>query len=166
MTYKSYLHEPFDKSKFIPVHSEFINKPRGGLFGCQGDEWINWCTSEEFRTGYYKYCVEYELTTDKIKLIHTPEDFLFLINDYAEFKLLLPQISFKKMAKDYDAIEISHRAINSCRMGIPDEVIAFLPERERVRFRNIIMMGLYSWDVPSICVFNPDKINIIKTTKL
>ena len=68
-----------DKSKFIPVYSEFINKPRGGLFGCQGDEWINWCTAEEFRTDYYKYCVEYELTTAEIKLIHTPEDFLFLI---------------------------------------------------------------------------------------
>ena len=54
-------------------------------------------------------------------------------------------IDFVEMSKDYDAVEVVGDIVWKLRYGCDDDY-----------------KGLYSWDVPSICVLNVDKVKVVE----
>ena len=135
--------------KFVPVISSFANKPKGGLWGCRGDEWKEWCEAEKFNLKNLKLCVLWRLKKGtKIYRIKSEKDFIYLCENY-ENKLGLT-IDYKQLAKDYDAVEVVGDIVYKLRFGTKRS-------NKRTRY-DCEGFGLYSWDVPSICVLNPEKI--------
>ena len=49
--YKHYGKLP---KEFYGVRGSFFNKPRGGLWGCRGEEWREWCLAEEYEVDRLK----------------------------------------------------------------------------------------------------------------
>ena len=147
ITYRTYLDEPFDINKFNPIKNEWGNKPRYGLWGCTGTQWKRWCHSEDFRkcTKYFKWKLK---EGSKVYIIDKPEDIQYLWDNYPlnyswATKLCL-SIDFEKLWKDgYDAVELTENGLYSCR------------------WMENNVMGTASWDVPSICIFNKDVIQLL-----
>lgn len=148
--YKTYMREI--PKKFKKVNVSFCNKPNGGLWGCRGDEWKEWCEAEEFALENLKTCFIWRLKRgSKVYKIKTKKDFDYLVNNYVMYIDGMPMsIDFVKLSKEYDAVEAVGDIVYKLRYGTCRDI--------NDKLFLIKSMGLYSWDVPSICVMNPDKV--------
>jgi len=151
--YKTYMNKI--PKTFRKVETSFCNKPKGGLWGCRGEEWKEWCESEEFQLYNLKKSFIWRMKRgSKVYRIKTKKDFDYLIDNYIMSLGGQPMsIDFVKLSKEYDAVEVVGDIIYKLRFLYPninDELFM------------VKMVGLSSWDVPSICVMNPDKVKILK----
>jgi hypothetical protein len=148
--YKSYGELPVE---FYGVKGSHYNKPVGGLWGCRGEEWREWCESEEFCLDRLEKHFFFKLKKgSKVYRVRTKKDFLYLFNKYSNHRKYKPgyqsclgTIDFIEMSKDYDAVEVVGDIVYKLRFGCDED-----------------HKGLYAWDVPSICVLNVDKVKIMK----
>ena len=140
--YKSYGKMP-KQDELYGVKGSFFNKPTGGLWGCRGDEWKQWCKAEGFNVKRLKHHFYFKLKQHSgIYRIRTKKDFQYLLDKYSTFNIFeFGEINYVKMAKDYDAVEVVGDIVYKLRLGCGKD-----------------HKGLYAWDVPSICVLNPDKV--------
>lgn len=146
--YKTYCHKL--PKKLYEVTDSMCNKPVGGLWGCRGNEWKEWCKSEQFNTKNLRKAFIWRLKRgSKVYRIKTIKDFVKLINLYGNSKY--DSIDYLEMKKDYDAIEVVGTVVRKLHFGGPD-----------TGHRFIDMMGLNTWDVPSICVLNLNQVVEIK----
>ena len=136
-------------TKLEGVTDSFCNKPRGGLWGCRGDEWKNWCLDEDFNLSGLKHNFYWRLKKgSKVYRIRTESDFIKLVTKYGNNKLT--SIDYMQMKKDYDAIEVIGKIVHKLRYGCKDTG------------HNLIdLMGLNVWDVPSICVMNIERVILL-----
>lgn len=163
--YRTYYNGEFDKGYIDRIglvkcgEISLMNKPRGGLWGCRGTEWLEWCNAEHFRS--YDSYYTWKLTKDaKLFYIDSVEDIVKLfsykspIPSHGSLANMLPDsIDWSKVQKDYDAVEISPHIAYNYRT-IPESILGV---------NN--WFGFSAWDVPSICVFNKDKVELIDVVK-
>lgn len=156
--YRTYLDEPFDINKFKNIKNGWGNKPRYGLWGCTGTQWKIWRDCEDFRrcTKYFKWKLK---EGSKVYTIDKPEDMQYLWDNYPlKYELLSStclSIDFEKLWKDgYDAVELTENGLYSCRWAENNGLYS-------CRWMENNVMGTASWDVPSICVFNKDIIQLL-----
>lgn len=134
------------------VTDSFCNKPVGGLWGCRGNEWHDWCVAEDFHLEKLKQVFYWKLTEDcRLYSIETQQDFIHLIDSYGNNRY--DSIDYLAMKQDYDAVEVVGNVVYELRYGIQSTGHNFID-----------LMGLNAWDVPSICVLNTNKVNIITST--
>ena len=149
ITYCSELPKTLSQSKIKPAESFIGTKPRGGLWGCHGNEWKEWCKCEEFNLSGLKHHFYFKLSKDaRLLILDTEED---LVNFILGFPLCNygTALDYSKVMEKYDAIEITDNLLNECRLGIQHRR---LPKE----YRYFQFMGVNGWDVPSICVLNPN----------
>jgi hypothetical protein len=128
------------------ITDSFCNKPRGGLWGCRGNEWKNWCKAEQYNLRCLKKVFYWKLTEDvKLYTMRTEQDYLYIVEKYGNTRQ--DSIDYMLMKQDYDAIEVVGDIVYELRYGT-----------QSTGRRFIDLMGLYAWDVPSICVMNTDKV--------
>lgn len=133
-------------TKLYDADDSFCNKPRGGLWGCRGDEWKDWCLEEEFKLSNLKKCFKWRLKRgSRVYRIKTENDFLNLINLYGNTKM--STIDYMEMKKDYDAIEVVGNIVYKLRYGCKDTGHSLID-----------IIGLNAWDIPSICVMNTGRV--------
>ena len=146
--YRTYAEEPY----LNDVDGSFINKPSQGLWGCRDDSWKEWCEDNDF--GYNPDYFEWILKPGtKIYTIDTEEDFIYLLKKYGSEIDDFYGIDYLKLAKDYNAVELTPRGNTYLHYGInPSD-----PELQDIKYKKALHMALNTWDVPSICVFNPSK---------
>lgn len=164
MIYRTYMKEI--PETFKEVVRSGCNKPLGGLWGCRGDEWKEWCLAEEFNLENLENCFEWTLKEDtRYFCIDSIDKYIDLCIKYGDMQIM--SIDYMKLKEDYDAIEVTD-IVYQLRYGLmniwEDEEL----EKYRKRYLRhpkimIMEMGLYSWDVPSICVMNPDMVIKIKS---
>lgn len=151
----SYGADHYDPAKFKPINytdpgAVLNNKPWGGLWGCPENSkrgWGDWCRREQFNTQSLEHSFRFRLSPDaKIYVIDNEQD---LVNISTSMRLayLVCQgyysIDFERLLNEgYDGIYVTDNALWMRWFHGPN--------------RNIV--GLNSWDVESICVFNPDVI--------
>lgn len=145
--YKHYGKLP---KEFYGVKGSSYNKPRGGLWGCRGEEWREWCLAEEFEVDRLKEFFFFKLKRgSKVYRIKTKKDFKYLLKKYyreePKYEGLMDTIDFVEMSRDYDAVEVVGDIVWKLRYGCDDDY-----------------KGLYAWDVPSICVLNVDKVKVVE----
>lgn len=147
MVYKTYMKQKPDK--FREVTSSFCNKPVGGLWGCRGDEWKEWCESKGFALGNLKTCFTWELKPEsRVYCIKTMTDFRNLLQKYPlEVQGSVMSVNYQEVAKDYDAVEVVGSVIRKTNFKSTDNIAE--------------MMGLSAWDVPSIVVLNLDRVVLL-----
>lgn len=174
ITFVSYGTNEFSKEKFkAPFMRNDINKPQHGFWGSPIDSlngWGEWCDSENFHTDRLDKHVLFKIKKGaNIYIIDTQKDLDYISKDediedmiqsiqrrfncsYEEaknaaliyhHKNLKKIIDFNFLYKYYDGIFVTERAVNKLRQVNDGD-------------------GLYWWDVESICVFNPNVIEIIK----
>lgn len=151
--YKTYCKEI--PKTFYGIKESGCNKPLGGLWGCRGDEWKEWCEGERFALDKLKKCFTWRLKKGtKVYRIRTVKDFEELVYKYPLILNGIPtSIDFKKLAEEYDAVEVIGDIVWKLRFGSGGKVSE--------KYFLIKSMGLYSWDVPSICVMNPEKVVVL-----
>ena len=153
-TYCNKIPKNFDKYKF--EHSS-INKPFGGLWGCRGDEWKEWCEAENFCLYKLKQVFYWRLKRGtKVLRIKTIKDYINLCNKYGNHKQIIGTIDYSEVKKDYDAIELVGDVVYKVRLGL-----YFYKEKYYLKYihknkLDIVNLGLGAWDIPSICVLNPE----------
>ena len=142
--YRTYC-ESVKDFKAPEVTQSFCEKPRGGLWGCRGDEWKNWCESEEYREWALKEKFFWRLSpTARVYEINTLEDFNTFYDKYYNEEII--SIDYLKVKEDYDAIELT-------LSGFTD-----IKEKQFATFGIVKgVIGISAWDVPSIVVLNLDK---------
>lgn len=138
-----YLHigsNHFDRKLLQPVSNHLLAKPRGGLWGSptgkQYFTWTDWNKDSNFIENIDSLPrFEFELSKDaRILTIDSKDsyDSMFL-KYYTNSRMFLEtSIDWKKVAQDYDAVEVY---ISRC---------------------SSLYWYLYGWDCDSIVVFNPD----------
>lgn len=148
ITYRTYAEEPY----YSDINGSFINKPEGGLWGCRDDSWKNWCTDEGFAcsSSYFDWVLQ---PNCKVFIIDSEEDFIHLLKNYSSEIDGNIGIDYLKLAKDYDAVELTPKGNNSLHYGIKTND----PEFQDPKYKRAFMYALNVWDVPSICVFYPSK---------
>ena len=161
--YRTYAKEIIDE--FRPIVASFCNKPKGGLWGCRGTEWYDWCTAEEFSdvSTYFEWHLK---EGTKVYTIENENDFIYLLNTYPHFMMgIIDSIDFMKMWSDgYDAVEIMPEVNNRLHMGMstmdgnlrPKNVTTARLINDK-RYSTAMLMVLNVWDLPSICVFDPQE---------
>ena len=132
--------------EFREISGSFCNKPIGGLWGCRNDEWKEWCETEDWRIENLKTCFKWKLKyNSKVYRIKTKKDFMNLLQKYAlKISDFIVTIDYKKVAEDYDAVEVMGGIIQELKM-CPSNNLSEL-------------IGLSAWDVPSIVVLNLSKV--------
>lgn len=175
-TYRTYAKEVI--YDFRTIDSSFANKPRGGLWGCRGDEWYIWANSEEFPCANTYF--EWELKEgSKIYTIENANDFVYLLKNFphdisytgAYVDVAVDSIDYMKLWKaGYDAVELTEEANNKLHFGLRegiDEIknMATLQLMHSAKFTTAMLLGLNTWDVPSICVFDPRE-TVLITSRL
>lgn len=91
--------------------------------------------------------------------INTEEDFIYLLKKYGSLINGMYGIDYLKLAKDYDAVELTPAGNIHLHYGIDTND----PELQNPQYKSALMMAMNAWDVPSICVFYPNKtVQIIK----
>ena len=146
MIFISFGTSNYDKNKFKQVDAnheltKLRNKPFGGL----------WASPIKTKYGWSDFC-----DSENFKLKSLAEHFIFKIDENAKIYIIdneedLKKISFSKgqfgnynidfkflIDSDFDGIFVTYNAISNLKYG----------------FDNI--NGLDTWDVESLCVFNPD----------
>lgn len=136
--------------KFREYEDSSCNKPRGGLWGCRGTEWLEWCETEDFP------CVEtyYEWVLKKgarVFEIRTCLDLAYLMLEYGNEMT----IDYGKVMEDYDAVELFPEVNSLCHAGLPREVFE-LPRMAKIP-TVLKLLAINTWDVPSIVVLRPNE---------
>lgn len=161
--YRTYAKELI--TYFRSIEGSFINKPRGGLWGCRGDEWYDWCKAEEFPCAdtYFEWQLK---EGTKVYTIENENDFIYLLRNFpsevrhAGLEPTVESINFIKLWKSgYDAVELTEEANNAIHLGFRSEIKNFTTAQliSDKKYALAMLMGINSWDVPSICVFDPKK---------
>ena len=152
---------------FRKIQGSFINKPVGGLWGCRGSEWYDWCTTEDFPCSENYF--EWKLKEDtKVYTVDNKQDFLYLCN-YANADIF--SIDYLKFIEEegYDAVELTRNGNDILHLvTFVDEDITSVQFLDISRmYPQAVTMGMNSWDVPSICVFDPQKtVEVLKHVTL
>lgn len=155
---KIYIHygsDEFNPEKFKPIKNKLMStKPEGGLWASPIDSpqnWKNWCETEKFHL---------EKLQKSFTLQLRPNAKVLYIN-YAERLDLLPKqkplvglehfdnwdcLDFEKIAKKYDAIELS----------LSQETTRGQEYWKSLSYK------LYGWDCDSILILNPKCIMEVK----
>ena len=157
IVFVSYLPEKFDRKKFKGIEcdsrSQRLNKCKNGLWACPIDSnlgWEQWCKAGDFTSAIdkMKYSFFFKLRPGaKIYPIDNINDLrkistAYQILDLGDRRVKQKKIDFTSLlAKGYDGIYASENAVRVLRNNC-----------------NIEMDELYSWDVESICIFNPNVI--------
>ena len=137
-TYIHYGHTKFDKNMFTKIrNSVWRTKPEGGLWASDIKAvrgWKDWCEEEQFRDCKEDDSFSFTLSDSaKVLYISSVDDLKSLPKVKSELgSVLWVLLDFEKLAKTYDAIEVS---ISS------DFDLYF---------------ELYGWDCDSILIMNPD----------
>ena len=149
VTYRTYADKPYLNN----IEGSFINKPTRGLWGCRDDSWKEWCEENDF--GYNPNYFEWQLKPGtKVYTINTVEDFIYLLKNYqTEEYADSVYIDYLKLSKDYDAVELTENG----NIHLHYNVETNDPELQDPKYKTALMIALNGWDVPSICVFNPNK---------
>lgn len=153
---------------FRNIEDSFCNKPRGGLWGCRGTEWKDWCTSEEFPCPD-KYFIWKLREGANTYIVDNVNDFIYLLLYYPRIlddSFTVDSIDYMKMWNDgYDAIELTQQGLQDLRLGI--DILAKNVMTKYMlgqpAYNASVYLGMNAWDVPSICVFEPNK-NVIITS--
>lgn len=160
----SYGAEQYDPLKFKPIDytdpgAVLNNKPWGGLWACPENDilsWHNWCKSENYFTNSLNKSFKFKLKPKaKIYVIDTEED-LVNISTSLRYGFMVGQgyycIDFERLLREgYDGIYVTDNAVIKLR---------------RTCGKNENVIGLKSWDVESLCVFNPDVIVPVTENKV
>lgn len=142
---------------FHKIHGSFINKPHGGLWGCRGSEWYDWCTAEDFpcSENYFEWKLK---EGAKVYTVDTKQDFLYLCN-YANVEIF--SIDYLKFMEEegYDAVELTENGNQELHLGMiflqPTSIQEF--QFYKGECYHVVTTGMNGWDVPSICVFDPQE---------
>ena len=145
-TYRTYSNYKFDKDLFCEI-GNYINKPINGLWGCANGEWYRWNRDADFKT--YKYYFDWKLPPSaKIYRIDVIDDFKKLIYDYGYDRHGVKVIDWVRLWKDgYDGVELTQNGLTECA------------------YTDFNLFGLSVWDVPSICLFNIDCIDVSESRR-
>lgn len=152
--YRTYYKERFELGDIKPLSEEpnCLNKPQGGLWGCHGTEWYDWCQAEGFRC-YPKY-IEWELDKSaQVLVLNDLSDLDWVQDKYGADEKITDTwkiIDWIKVSKDYDAVEVTEYAAYDLHLASSHSN----------------PLGYNAWDVPSICVWNMDKVKVLKETLL
>lgn len=143
----SYGTKSFDEENFKTPHfNHLINKPRGGFWGSpiySKFGWADFCSREDFNVKSLAESVLFKVKSDaKIYVIDTKEDYRNIITTISDGGYRQEVIDFYKLSKNYDGIFVTSNAVSKLR---------FVPNGQ----------GLYTWDVESICIFNPNVIEVV-----
>lgn len=148
----SYGTNKYKKDKFTPIYlnspfNEINNKPHGGLWGSPVDSANGW--------GDWAYNNEFNIHTLGKHFLFKIKDWnkIYVIDDIKDLKAIstainflgLRAIDFDKLTSTYDGIYATSKAVTS------------LKNIEKTGYQ-----GLDSWDVESICVFNPSQIEEVE----
>ena len=158
-TFISYTKEKFEMDKFKPVMNNCfdMNKPINGLWACRKDGihddlWYDHISSNiEYRTIF-------KLKDDaKIFVIGRLHDFELLIDKYGygTYKL----IDFEEMSKEYDGIYLAD-------VGLYEVGSIMKVDFNNPNARLNLFNGMWTWDIPSLCLFNKDMIEYYECTKV
>lgn len=150
---------------FRQIEGSFINKPQGGLWGCRGDEWYDWCKAEDFSdvSTYFEWQLK---EGSKIYTLENENDFIYLLKNFpnevccAGLEPKVDSIDFIKLWKSgYDAVELTEEANNAMHMGFSADIKNFTTAQlvSDKKCTIALLLGTNSWDVPSICVFDPQE---------
>ena len=149
--YKTFIKRTFNAKLFKPIKNTSINKPAGGLWGCVDDAWYYWCKDNDFPCG--ADYVSWVPLDAEIYVVDTVQDFVNLCENYPLplGPTNLKSIDFVKLSKEYDGIEVTKNAMTLLR---------FIDETDEVpeHIRRSFLTGLSSWDVPSLCMFDLNKV--------
>jgi hypothetical protein len=153
----TYLPEKFDMKKFKGIEYDWqiqmVNKCRNGLWASPIDSnlgWEQWCKEENFTSAIdkMKYSFFFKLRPGaKIYSIDNINDLkkistAYQRDDKGRVRGKQKKIDFiSLLAKGYDGIYASENAVRTLRNTFNSE-----------------MDELYTWDVESICIFNPNVI--------
>ena len=146
MSNKTYIHygnKTFDINKFEKIQNEW-SKPIGGLWASPTNTdfgWKDWCKSEDFRECDEENSFKFKLKEgSKVLLVNKLSDVDQYITQDSIYCSMCQNLNFEKMIDDgYDAIELIHGD----------------------NYSGLHFSLFNSWDCDSICVFNPDSIEII-----
>lgn len=148
ITYRTYADKPY----LNDVDGSFANKPSRGLWGCRDNSWKEWCEDNDF--GYNPDYFEWTLKPNtKVYTINTEEDFIYLLKKYGSLINSTYGIDYLKLAKDYDAVELTDNGNTHLHYSIDTND----PELQNPQYKSALLLAMNAWDVPSICVFNPSK---------
>lgn len=157
---------------FRSIEDSFANKPRGGLWGCRGDEWWEWANSEEFPCAETYF--EWQLKEGaKVYTIENENDFVYLLKNFPHevnygLEPTVDSIDFIKLREaGYDAVELTEEANIAMHLGFRSEIKNFTTAQlmSDKKYTTAMLMGINSWDIPSICVFNPRE-TVLITSRL
>jgi hypothetical protein len=148
----SYGTDKFDLSKIKPVKVDSVwgqihNKPEGGLWASPVGSnfgWADFCNRDAFHLKTLNKHFIFKLKSNaKICIIDTIDDLIkhSCFNKYIEQYVL----DIRNIVKEYDGIYLTYNAATKLRYG---------DDERRIR-------GVDSWDVESICIFNPEVIEVI-----
>lgn len=151
--YYHYSNKPLVIDKKYKVYNSkgAINKP-SGLWISVNDEWKKWCIEENFH-------IEELYTQNEIKILdfskifisNTIEDIKSFKDKYSKLDSLIIFIDWQKVMKDYDGIIIH----NFYDLKYKDDLL--YDEK---------FMWLYSWDIPSGCIWNLNIIEVIDSINI
>lgn len=180
----SYGTDNFSEKKFkVPVFNQVNNKPYGGFWGSPIDSkygWGKWSDDNDFnimsldkhvlfkvKKGSRIYIIDTKEDLDKISkqvsMYEDQKDDMIKTmlgkynNDMRYYKSIVKAvedyiskynenvIDFDRLVKNYDGIYVTDNAVRKLRHVAGGT-------------------GLYTWDVESICIFNPNVIEIIPET--
>lgn len=143
MIFVSYLKGEYDQKSFKPIQyggtAATLNKCHNGLWACPLEStygWKQWCEKEDFPLAN-------DLFTFKLK----DNAKIYVIDNYEDLERIstlkdrfgMRYINFKELLdNNYDGIYASENAVKSLRY-----------------ISNSNIQDLSSWDVESLCVFNP-----------
>ncbi len=179
MTFVSYGTDNFDVDNFkVPYFRIDINKPQGGFWGSpinSNNSWGEWCDKEFFHTDnldkhvLFKikknakiYVIDNEEDLNKISKQEEPKDEINTIMkrfkvSYEEARRAIMNTSFYE--KNYKQImDFNYLYNNFDGIFVTDNAVSTLKQDNNSD-------RLYWWDVESICVFNPNAIEIIPETE-
>lgn len=163
--YRTYCRKAPKHRSMKRLYGSCFTKPRGGLWGCRGDEWIEWCEANEFALNKWQEGFDWKLKPDaKLLTVRSASGFIKLIKKYSRPVGDLLEIDYLAVAKDYDAIEITTQPMYELASGI-DYKLYNISLDEYLSKLILYRLGTAAWDVPSICVFNPNKVDIVRTFK-
>ena len=147
--YRTYADKPYLNN----IDNSFMNKPLRGLWGCRDNSWKEWCEENDF--GYNPSYFEWTLKPNsKLYTVNNTNDFIYLLKNYqfedSDGNIF---IDYLKLAKDYDAVELTKNGNNELHFGIKIDDT----ELQNPKYARALRIGMNLWDVPSICIFNPSK---------
>jgi hypothetical protein len=154
MIFVSYLKDEYIQKAFKPIQydgtASILNKCRNGLWASPIDSiygWKQWCEEEEFPLGNNLFTFKLK-DNAKIYVIDNYED-LEKISTMKD-KFGMRYINFKQLLdNNYDGIYASENAVVTLRYIDNDNI-----------------QDLSSWDVESLCVFNPNAIILLGQEKV